>query len=135
MVLKDDLRTRIGMRRYPRRSSAAFTDENDHNPQVLQDCPACSGSGKSCHHNSSSSGETYSLEVCTSCSGKGVTGEVEQYFADDAPEVPACADDSGWITCPKCDWRFALRDKRAWTGRRHLQCGQRIRVVETGPIR
>ena len=133
MSSKDDLRARLALRRYPRRSAAVFTDENDHNPWVLQDCPACRGSGKHCHHNISRSGETYSLGLCTSCGGSGVTGEVEPYFPDDAPGIPACADDSGWITCPTCDWRFALRDKRAWTGSRHLQCGQKIIVVEGNP--
>jgi hypothetical protein len=128
MSLTDDPRRRTALRRPPRRSAATFSDDNDHNPRVLQDCPACSGSGKSCHR----SGEAYALEVCASCSGTGVTGDVEPYFPDDRPEVPACADDTGWITCPSCDWRFALHDRRAWTGRRHLQCGQRIRIVDAG---
>ena len=131
MSIKDDLRRRLALHRYPRRSAATFTSENDHNPRVLQDCPACSGAGTHGHHNSGSCGETCSLELCTSCSGAGVTGDVERYFLHEAPEIPACADEHGWITCPNCDWRFALRDEHAWTGKRHLQCGQKIRVVET----
>jgi DnaJ-class molecular chaperone len=129
MSPQDDLRRRMA----PRRSVATFSDDNDHNPLVLQDCPACSGSGKACHHSIDRSGETYALEVCSSCGGAGVTGDVEPYFRDDRPELPACADDTGWITCPGCDGRFALRDRRAWTGRRHLQCGQRI--VNAAPMR
>ena len=129
-MTQDSRRRRTALRRYPRRSAATFSDDNDHNPVVLQDCPACSGSGKSCRHIVDGSGETYALEVCSACSGTGVTGDVEPYFPDVRPEVTARADDTGWITCPSCDWRFALRDRRAWTGRRHVQCGQKIRIVD-----
>ena len=135
MGLKRDLRRRIALRRYPRRSAATFTNENDHNPKVLQDCPGCSGQGTNCHHNITSDGEEYALGDCTTCNGTGVTGEVELYFLDDRPEMPACPDARGWITCPNCDWRFALRDKNAWTGHRHLLCGQKISIVDVEPIR
>ena len=74
MSLADNLRRRIALRRYPRRFAATFTDENDHNPRVLQDCPACSGSGQHCHHNIASNGHEYALGVCAACSGTGVTG-------------------------------------------------------------
>ena len=42
---KAEIRRRLTLARYPRRSKARFTDENDHNPLVLQDCPQCHGSG------------------------------------------------------------------------------------------
>jgi hypothetical protein len=71
----------------------------------------------------------YGLTACPACDGSGVTGEVEPYFAVDRPEAPARADAEGWLTWPGCGWRFTLRDPRAWTGRRHLRCGQKI-----GPI-
>jgi DnaJ-class molecular chaperone len=77
MGLKENLRSRMALRGYPRRSAATFTDENDHNPRLLQDCPECSGSGTQCHHNITSSGEEYALAICTACKGAGVTGEVE----------------------------------------------------------
>jgi hypothetical protein len=130
MSMKDDLRRRRAAKQYPRRSAATFTDEDDHNPQVLQDCATCHGSGKDCRHEvTSSGGETYMLDTCAACRGSGVTGQVEPYFSDLQPEASACADDRGWVTCPGCDWRFAIRDRRAWTGRRHLQCGQKISII------
>lgn len=134
MSRKDKLVRRMSPGRYPRRSAATFTDENDHNPRIQQDCPRCSGSGQFCEHSIIDGHEQYALGVCTACSGTGVTGEVEPYFLDDKPEMPACADDKVWMTCPSCDWRFALRDKNAWTGRRHLRCGQKIRIVGAEPI-
>src|SRR5215510_11245510 len=38
------------------------------------------------------------------------------------------ADEEGWVRCPRCDIRFTARDRRAWTGRRHRRCGQRLRL-------
>jgi len=129
--LEDDIDRRRARVRYPRRSEATFTDENDHNPQVLQDCAGCRGSGTQCHHIIDDGGEQYALDRCTDCGGTGVTGATEPYFPDETSALPASADDKGWITCPRCDWRFALRDRHAWTGRRHLQCGQKIRISES----
>ena len=128
MSLADDIRRRLTLTRYPRRSAASFTEENGHNPLVLQDCALCSGKGKVCELDTSDGEQAYVLDVCSACSGSGVTGEVEPYFSNDQPEVTAEADQHGWLTCPTCGWRFAIRDARAWTGRRHLQCGQRILV-------
>ena len=131
MGFRASLRRRLAQRRYPRRSDATFTSENDHNPQVLQDCPDCDGHGTCCHHDVTCDGaQTHALHVCTACRGTGISGEVEPYFPDDLPEVSACADELGWVTCPRCDWRFALTHKGAWTGRRHLLCGQKIRIVD-----
>jgi len=135
MGSSDSLRRRSALRRYPRRSAAIFTDANDHNPTVLQDCSGCDGRGTQCRHSIVDGVEQYALGECTACGGTGITGEVEPCFANDVPERSASVDDQGWITCPSCDWRFALRDKHAWTGRRHLRCGQKIRVINaaTGP--
>jgi hypothetical protein len=126
MSLADDIRRRLTLARYPRRSAASFTEENGHNPLVLQDCSMCRGQGKRCELDTSNG--SYTLDVCSACNGSGVTGEVEPYFSDDKPEVAAEADPHGWLTCPTCGWRFAIRDSSAWTGQRHLQCGQRIRI-------
>lgn len=130
MGLLGNLRCRIALLRYPRRSAATFTNENDHNPRVLQDCEQCHGSGNHCREHIVDGSHECALEICRDCHGTGVTGKVEPYFLEDRPEVSACADAKGWMTCPSCDWRFALKDKNAWTGRRHMQCGQKIRIVD-----
>jgi hypothetical protein len=70
-----------------------------------------------------------SREKCSECDGKGVTGEVEPYFTNENPEVDASVRADG-TTCPTCGWRFRLSDPNAWTGRRHLRCGQKLRLVE-----
>ena len=126
---KADIRRRLTLMRYPRRSQARFTDENDHNPLVLQDCRECHGTG---HVGESwvEDGRPVEADVlCTACGGSGVTGQVEPYFHHDLPEVEAHADAEGWLTCPNCNWRFTTRDRHAWTGRRHLRCGLRIRFL------
>ena len=114
--------------RYPRRWAAKFTDENSHNPLVLQDCPACGGRGKRCEHTRSAQGVARFLVECSACSGSGVTGEVEPYFAEDPPEASSEIDSLGWLTCPNCGWRFATHHADAWTGQRHMLCGQRILI-------
>ena len=126
MSLADDIRRRLTVARYPRRSAATFTDENAHNPLVLQDCAVCHGNGKHCELDSVDG--SYALDVCSACNGSGVTGEIERYFPDDQPEVTARTDEHGWVTCPTCGWRFAVGDSAAWSGQRHLRCGQRITI-------
>jgi hypothetical protein len=128
---KADIRRRLTLMRYPRRSKARFTDENDHNPLVLQDCPACDGWGAVSEYRTEGDAAVHTRVVCRACGGTGVTGQVEPYFAEDAAEAVARADADGWLTCPGCRWRFTVRDRNAWTGRRHLRCGQKIRVEGT----
>lgn len=124
---KNEIRRRLTLARYPRRLKAQFTDENDHNPLVLQNCPCCYGTG---HVGESWPEEGIEADVlCTACDGSGITGKVEPYFATDWPEVEAELDADGWLTCPRCEWRFTIRDRNAWTGRRHLRCGQKTRIV------
>jgi hypothetical protein len=130
---KADIRRRLALSRYPRRAKAIFTDENDHNPLVLQDCRACRGSGKQCHHGSQDDIQVYSLERCNECGGLGVTGQVEPFFSNNELEMSAYPDSEGWLTCPACQWRFTIHDRRAWTGRRHMRCGQKIKVIEERP--
>jgi nitrite reductase/ring-hydroxylating ferredoxin subunit len=125
---KAEVRRRINLLKYPRRSKTLFTEANNHNPTVLQDCPSCGGTG---HVGGSWLEGGMPVEadyVCPACGGSGITGEAEPYFSTDWPLADAEADDGGWVTCPRCGWRFTIRDGRAWTGHRHLRCGQRISV-------
>jgi len=97
----------------PQRRDARFTDENDHNPWVLEDCPTCEG------HN----------RDCESCGGLGTSGEAVRYFQNDTPAQPAILREDGWLRCPGCARRFATYDRRRWTGLRHTTCGQKILCI------
>ncbi|HZH16690.1 MAG TPA: hypothetical protein VE057_20215 [Archangium sp.] len=123
---KEEIRRRLRLSRYPRRDAAVFTDENDHNPLILEDCPRCGGRRTVC---TSPSPDTYVLDECPACGGLGTTTEVVPYFADTGPEAEAVVDEHGWLTCPRCERRFSTRYRQNWTGRRHLTCGQAIRLV------
>ena len=126
---KAAIRRRLVLAKYPRRSQAQFTDENGHNPTVLQACPRCHGRGLVCEDSSGGTRRVLTRDKCAECGGSGVTGEVEPYFTNDNPEAEAVVKGEG-ITCPNCGWRFRISDRHAWTGRRHLRCGQRIRLVQ-----
>ena len=58
-----------------------------------------------------------------------MTGEVVRYFSNENDQQEAEVRGGG-ITCPNCGWRFRLSDRHAWTGKRHLRCGQKIRLLE-----
>jgi len=114
---------------YPPRAKAQFTDANDHNPLILQDCPECRGTGQRnlCSEDASGA-RTWRLGYCSACGGTGITGQIERYFLTDAPEETAVPDADGWLRCPGCGIVFTTRDPHRWTGYRHLRCGQRIRT-------
>ena len=126
---KAEIRRRLTLARYPRKSEAKFTDDNDHNPTVLLDCPNCYGSGKASDYAVIDGVQHQALVACDACGGLGVTGEIGPCFQHDSTPVEARADAKGWVTCPGCLWRFAMHDAKAWTGRRHLRCGQKIIVI------
>jgi hypothetical protein len=122
---KEEMLRRLRLRKYPRRSEAQFSDENDHNPLVLEDCPKCGGVGRFCVERP---GEA-ALGACEECGGLGTTGKVVPYYRDEEPVAEAEVDSLGWVTCPTCGWRFAVKDSAVWTGRRHKRCGQKIMMV------
>ncbi|HVF10677.1 MAG TPA: hypothetical protein VNA16_07735, partial [Abditibacteriaceae bacterium] len=59
----------------------------------------------------------------------GTAEELTHYFDNDAPAIDAVVDTEGWLKCPCCGWRFTIKDKNVWTGRRHKRCGQKINMV------
>ena len=130
METKVAIRRRILVSKYPRRGAAVFDDSNDHNPLILEDCPACGGSGKRC---TLESGQ-YVLDNCGACEGQGTTFNVVRYFPEERPSVAAVVDTVGWLECPGCRRRFATYDKHAWTGRRH-RCGQKVDIHFVGDRR
>ncbi len=71
-----------------------------------------------------------SNEVCDQCGGVGTTGNIVRYYENDSPEMNAEVDSSGWVACPSCSWRFAIKDSNAWTGLRHKRCGQKMSLVQ-----
>jgi DnaJ-class molecular chaperone len=126
---KMEIRRRLRLAKYPRRSHAVFSEENDHNPIVLQDCATCHGTGKVCRHfKTKEGGECIARDECPSCAGQGVTGELEPYFSNDQPERPADCRSEGRVQCPSCSRRFRITDPNAWTGKRHMRCGQKIKL-------
>jgi hypothetical protein len=126
---KRELQARRRLASYPRRREAQFSEANAHNPLILQDCPACCGTGKRDHHTKlPGGGSMWELGICADCGGAGTTGEVEPYFLTEMPEATAMSDADGWLRCPGCGIVFTTRDPRRWTGYRHMSCGQRIRI-------
>ena len=135
---KADIRRRLTLSRYKRRSevfwsaepATFFTDENDHNPTVLEDCPRCAGTGRV------AGTETIDAELvshtgalCPRCEGAKTTGEVVPFFADDAPAVDVVVRPDGWLKCPRCGKHFSSGDQNVWTGRRHKRCGQKLNLL------
>ena len=108
----------------------AFTDENDHNPLVLDECPKCHGTGRASEYGPN----VHHLVECEVCSGTGTTGQRVPYFDNHAPLTDVRVGPDGWITCPCCGWRFALKDRNVWSGLRHVRCGQRIRPIEAPAV-
>ena len=128
---KEAIRKRLRLARYPRRRAAVFSDENEHNPWVLEDCHSCQGRGTHCHERDG----VASLEPCAACDGRGTSGDVVRYFDCEPswPGVEVAVDAHGWVTCPRCQRRFSTRHRDTWTGRRHLTCGQALMLVAVPP--
>ena len=120
---KEEIRRRLALAKYRRRSSVHLADDPEHNPEVLEDCARCRGRGQAC---TSSKDDEYALEECPDCKGSGTTYRVVRYFENDRPAQSAELDAKGWITCPGCGRRFSSGDHGVWTGLRHRRCGQRI---------
>jgi len=122
---KERIRFNLRLTQYPRKATASFSSDADHNPLIWEDCPHCLGSGKYCSETDGAA----ELVTCPLCKGTGTTGEVVLYFENNASAMEASVDASGWLTCPGCRWRFSTKDKHVWTGLRHIRCGQRISVL------
>lgn len=124
MTTKDELQRRLLLSRYPRRSAAVLGATPDHNPLVLEDCPACGGSGNRCIEGDG----VATFHPCQACAGAGITYELVPYFTNDASALSVQTNVDGWTQCPCCARRFSVRDSNAWTGLRHVHCGQRLNI-------
>jgi hypothetical protein len=107
-----------------------FTDANDHNPLVKEECPDCSGMGEREELVEVATPQDPRQSIqwvkCPTCGGSGHGERLVRLFDNDSPTAQAEVAADGWLTCPCCKWQFTTRDPNAWTGRRHKRCGQRI---------
>jgi hypothetical protein len=130
-VRKAEIRRRLNIEKYSKPENIVYTDENDHNPLVLEKCPDCRGTGKNCYFVETEM--TYYTDVCSTCDGDCYTGELVRQFDNDAKPLEASLNSHGWVTCPGCGTRFTVTNKRSWSGRRHLKCGQKIILCGAAP--
>ena len=109
-----------------------FTDENDHNPSVMPDCPRCHGTGRACEHLADADGaEVHAFDTCGDCGGAGHLpgAKPERMWPEGIEVIDVSANDAGWIRCPCCGKSFK-ESGQTWTGRRH-RCGQKLRIIPT----
>ena len=114
----------------PTRDEAEFTEENDHNPQIRKICPECKGCGKRDIKGELPDGtRTWTLTLCKGCAGKGWVEGTQKFFENDSEAMPVKVSAMGYVQCPCCGWKFSIKDKHRWTGRRHIRCGQKIMLT------
>lgn len=114
----------------PTRDQAEFTEENDHNPLIRKVSPECKGYGKRDIKGELPDGtRTWTLKLCGSCRGNGWVEGSQKFFDNDAEPVAATVSATGYAQCPCCGWKFSVKDRDRWTGRRHIRCGQKINLV------
>lgn len=106
-----------------------FTDENDHNPLVIPNCPHCIMGKRGGEYRGPN--RSIAHQRCESCDGSGVdsTEEPIRLFDNEfTPEKISC-NKVGHVRCPKCGIGFEYYDKKAFSGKRH-NCGQKL-VINT----
>ncbi len=112
-------------------ASQYFTDQNDHNPLVLAECPKCHGLGSWCEECEIEGRRVLALVGCGVCNGSFTSGEVVRMWPDDREPMSATVQPNGWLRCPHCGKLFSTGSPASWTGRRHRTCGQKIVLVKT----
>ena len=130
-IRKATIRKRLNIAKYSKAEATKCTDENDHNPLVLEPCPDCHGRGKRCEW--SDDGMVHSQAVCATCDGEKFTGNLVRRFSNDAGAIPVTPSSLGWVTCPACGRGFKVTSKDSWSGRRHLTCGQKLTLTTDAP--
>jgi hypothetical protein len=122
---KAAIRKRLNIARNSKRENIVFSEANDHNPIVLESCPACRGHGKVCFE-----GDGYAeLDTCSACDGLGTTGNLVRRFRNDSAPLAARVNDFGAVCCPHCGVGFRIHSRDSWTGLRHMSCGQKIILI------
>src|SRR5215467_7470901 len=122
---KQDFRNHVNMGRATDPSTIVYSDENDHNPVVLEDCPECHGTGKRCVW-VGDPGSYHCGQTCPVCGGAKTTGNLVLKYQNDSPAVVAAVNEFGWTKCPGCGVNFKTTSSTSWSGLRHKTCGQKI---------
>lgn len=88
-----------------------YTDENDHNPVVHEECPACLGIGEREEVvEATSPNGGIEWMTCPTCGGTGHTERRVRLFDNDSPAMLVDVGRDGWLSCPCCKW-FGKRDR------------------------
>jgi hypothetical protein len=129
-------------RRWPAVKNGPFTRDNDHNPEVLEDCRRCKGTGEI--ELEGAEPVVLSMSIingvrrvnsripkvqCADCLGFGISGQVVKLFQNDWPTIEATTTSNGWLGCPRCYTKFSVLHFSTWTGMRHKNCGQKLRIT------
>ena len=130
-VRKAAIRKRLTIAKYSKAEATRCTDDNDHNPLVLEPCPDCHGRGKRCDW--SEDRTVHSQVVCPTCDGEQFTGNLIPRFSNNANPILVTPDALGWVTCPGCGTGFKVTSKHSWSGLRHLKCGQKLVLTGDAP--
>jgi hypothetical protein len=51
-------------------------------------------------------------------------------FENKNEEMTAIPNSFGWVKCPNCNISFKVSSVASWKDRRHLSCGQKIKIIE-----
>jgi hypothetical protein len=124
----------LNVRNHSDPSDIVYSDENDHNPLVPEDCPGCFGTGKRCRLVAHGAGTAYGLERCTACAGAKTTGNLVRKYKNDSPALEAGVNEFGWTKCPGCGVNFKTTSSVSWSGLRHKTCGQKILLSIADPL-
>jgi hypothetical protein len=122
---KEAIKKCLRIAKYSKPENITFTDENDHNPLVLETCKICFGSKYICLEDNLVAVK----DLCDACDGLGVTGNLVRRYSEDYPAMSAIISETGWIKCPNCKVNFSTDSSQFWSGRRHITCGQKIDIV------
>lgn len=98
---------------------------NSYNPLKLVHCQSCYGDGKDYFKED---GE-WCVKPCDTCQGKG-SFQVKKYSETEeaalSQPLPLDVDDEGWTRCPRCNFRFMVKDPNVWLEDRHRRCSQKL---------
>ena len=128
---KAQIQRRSNIAQYSKLANIVHTAENDHNPLVLEKCPACSGTGKNCRFVAEEN--ALYTDVCEACDGDRTTGNVIRRYPTDSTLIEARVNESGWVRCPGCSVGFKTTSDESWSGLRHKSCGQKILLRQSSP--
>ena len=126
---KQAIRKQLNIAKYTKPENIVFSDENDHNPLVLEKCPVCKGTGKNCKRIKTTNEMVIVTDSCEACGGLRVTGNLVRQYSEDSSIEEARVNRDGWLKCPGCGTRFTTNSAASWSGWRHKTCGQKIRLV------